>query len=355
MYCRWAFYVQFSILMQSLGDYFQTRALEYIDLAPGITLPAYFGDWEKEYWSVRRDSGLFDFSFMHTIEVAGSSAIVALEAFQCRLLRDQALGTILYSFIVDEEGRTDLDITIWRLDVDRFWLIAARPIKDRLVQLIHELHIDLEISEKRSDHNILAVQGPKSQQVLANTFSCQVNQLPDFFKFKDISFFNTSIRIARLGYTGEVGYELFVPQQVAKQLWVQLLNLNTGLSECGLMAANSLRIEAGFLLFANELQPPRLLSELGFERFTQDRVQRPLEKMVGLSFATIQPHLDLEHSADLEHFVVPTSRAYSPKMQCDIGLGFYDYELAHDKKKALTLELEPVEIMKLPFYRNDKS
>ena len=53
--------------MQSLGDYFQTRALEYIDLAPGIKLPAYFGDWEQEYWSVRRDSGLFDFSFMHTI------------------------------------------------------------------------------------------------------------------------------------------------------------------------------------------------------------------------------------------------------------------------------------------------
>jgi glycine cleavage system aminomethyltransferase T len=130
--------------MQSLSDYFQTRALEYIDLAPGITLPAHFGDWQQEYWSVRRHSGLFDFSFMHTIEVAGPSAITVLEVFQCRLLRDQAIGSIQYSFIVDHEGYTDLDITIWRLDIDRFWLIAGRPISDRLKQVIRDLKLDLQ-------------------------------------------------------------------------------------------------------------------------------------------------------------------------------------------------------------------
>jgi len=78
------------------------------------------------------------------------------------------------------------------------------------------------------------------------------------------------------------------------------------------VAANALRIEAGFLLFSNELQPPRLLAELGFERFIRRGEQRPPEKMVGIAFATAQPHLDLEYSADLEHFVVPTSRCYSP-------------------------------------------
>jgi glycine cleavage system aminomethyltransferase T len=340
--------------MQSLSDYFQTRALEYIDLAPGITVPAHFGDWEQEYWSVRRHSGLFDFSFMHTIEVVGPSAIAVLELFQCRLLQDLAIGSIRYSFIVDQEGYTDLDITIWRLDDNRFWLIAGRPIKDRLTQLIHGLHLDLEISEKRFDYNILAVQGPHSQSILANTLACQMNQLPEFFTFKDISFMNTPIRIARLGYTGEVGYELFVPREIAKQVWLKLLDLNEGLSECGFIAANCLRIEAGFLLFANELQPPRLLAELGFERFIRGGEQKPTEKMVGIAFGTIQPHLDPEYSADLEHFVVPTSRCYSPQMQCEIGLGFYDAAIAQDKKKALTRELEPVEIMKLPFYRNDK-
>ncbi len=340
--------------MQSLSDYFQTRALEYIDLAPGITLPAHFGDWQQEYWSVRRHSGLFDFSFMHTVEVAGPAAITALEVFQCRLLRDQAIGSIRYSFIVDHEGYTDLDITIWRLDIDRFWLIAGRPISDRLKQVIRELKLDLEISEKRSDFNILAVQGPSSKDILSKTFSCQANQLPEFFRFNTISFMNTPIRIARLGYTGEMGYELFVPREIAKQVWLKLLELNENLSECGFVAANTLRIEAGFLLFSNELQAPRLLAELGFERFIRRGEQRPPEKMVGITFATAQPHLDLEYSADLEHFVVPTSRCYSPQMQCEIGLGFYDAAMTHDKKKALTRELEPVEIMKLPFYRNDK-
>ena len=116
-----------------------------------------------------------------------------------------------------------------------------------------------------------------------------------------------------------------------------------------------MRIEAGFLLFANELQQPRLLSELGYERFSKEDKPLPLERLVGLSFSNMQPHLDAELTADLKNAVLPTSRCYSPRMQCDIGLGFYDYSmLKSGKKKALTRELEPVEIISLPFYRNDK-
>jgi glycine cleavage system aminomethyltransferase T len=151
-----------------------------------------------------------------------------------------------------------------------------------------------------------------------------------------------------------LGYELFVPKEIAKFLWLKLLSANTDIRECGFVAANSLRIEAGFLLFANELQQPRLLSELGYERFSKE-VKFPIERLVGLSFLSMQPHLDSELTADLKNSVLPTSRCYSPRMQCDIGLGFYDYSiLKSGKKKALTRELEPVEIISLPFYRNDK-
>ena len=341
--------------MQTLCDYFKTRSLEYLDLAPGITVPAHFGDWEGEYWAVRRYSGLFDFSFMHTIEVAGKNVIDVLEAFQCRILRTQAINSILYSFILDAHGRTELDITIWRLDHDRFWLIAGRPIKDQFTQFINQYNVDIEITEKTSQYNILAIQGPQSKQTLINALGCQECALPNFFAFNDVPFFNTSIRIVRLGYTGELGYELFVPKEIAKFLWLKLLSANTDIRECGFVAVNSLRIEAGFLLFANELQQPRLLSELGYERFSKGDKPLPLERLVGLSFLNVQPHLDSELTADLKNSVLPTSRCYSPRMQCDIGLGFYDYSmLKSGKKKALTRELEPVEIISLPFYRNDK-
>ena len=340
--------------MQTLSDYFNTRSLEYLDLAPGITVPAHFGDWEGEYWAVRRYSGLFDFSFMHTIEVAGEHAVEILEAFQCRTLRTQAINSILYSFILDDHGRTELDITIWRLDHDRFWLIAGRPIKDQFTQFVSQYNVDVEITEKTSQYNILAIQGPQSKQILMNTLGCQENALPNFFVFNDVPFFNTSIRIARLGYTGELGYEIIVPKEIAKFLWLKLLSTNTDIRECGFVAANSLRIEAGFLLFANELQQPRLLSELGYERFSNE-LKPPAEKLVGLSFLTMQPHLDSDLISDLRHSVLPTSRCYSPRMQCDIGLGFCDYSiLKSGKKKALTRELEPVELISLPFYRNDK-
>jgi glycine cleavage system aminomethyltransferase T len=340
--------------MQTLSDYFNTRSLEYLDLAPGVTVPAHFGDWEGEYWAVRRYSGLFDFSFMHTIEVAGEHAIEILEVFQCRKLRTQAINSILYSFILDDHGRTELDITIWRLDHDRFWLIAGRPIKDQFTQFLSQYNVDVKITENTSQYNILAIQGPQSKQILMNTLGCQECALPNFFVFNDVPFFNTSIRIARLGYTGELGYEIIVPKEIAKFLWLKLLSTNTDIRECGFVAANSLRIEAGFLLFANELQQPRFLSELGYERFSNE-LTPPAEKLVGLSFLTMQPHLDSDLISDLKHSVLPTSRCYSPRMQCDIGLGFCDYSiLKSGKKKALTRELEPVELISLPFYRNDK-
>lgn len=340
--------------MQTLCDYFKTRSLAYIDLAPGVTVPAHFGDWEGEYWAVRRYSGLFDFSFMHTIEVAGKNAIDVLEAFQCRMLRNQAMNSILYSFILDADGRTELDITIWRLDHDRFWLIAGRPITDQFSQFVKQHNVIIEIIEKTSQYNILAIQGQQSKQILINTLGCHESALPSFFAFNEIPFFNTSIRIARLGYTGELGYEIVVPKDMAKFLWLKLLSANTDIRECGFVAANSLRIEAGFLLFANEMQQPRLLSELGYQRFAKEATPSS-EILVGLSFLNMQPHLDAELTTDLEHSILPTSRCYSPRMQCDIGFGFCDRSVLNSgKKKALTRELEPVEVINLPFYRNDK-
>jgi len=97
-----------------------------------------------------------------------------------------------------------------------------------------------------------------------------------------------------------------------------------------------------------------LLSELGYERFSNE-VKPPPERLVGLSFLNMQPYMDSELTTDLKHSVLPTSRCYSPRMQCHSGLGFCDYSiLKSGKKKALTRELEPVEIISLPFYRNDK-
>ena len=339
--------------MQSLSDYFHTRALSYMDLAPGLSVPADFGDWQGEYWAIRRHSGLFDFSFMHTIEVSGQEVIAVLEQFQCRSVRDQSVGSIRYSFVMDGQGRTNLDITIWRLGQDQFWLIAGRPIYDLFSNFADQFPNTLVITERTPQYSIFAVQGPKSDLSIMNTIGCPREDLPQFFTFIDIQFANSTIRIARLGYTGELGYELFVPTEMAKHLWIKLLDTNPDLRECGFMAANALRIEAGFLLFANELQEGRTLAELNYERFLQKQ-EAPPEKLVGLTFMDIQAHLDPEYSADLDHFVTVTSRCYSPGLQCEIGLGFCDTEQAHSKKKALTRELEPVEIMKLPFYRNDK-
>jgi glycine cleavage system aminomethyltransferase T len=170
------------------------------------------------------------------------------------------------------------------------------------------------ISRNRSgEYAIAALQGPASARILARLIDPELVRALRYFRFITVG----STVIGRLGYSGELGYELLVPRAESKRVWDSLLSAGRGdgLVECGFEAANSLRIESGFVLFDREIDGRANPLELGLERLAPGRTFAVTRKLVGLEIAEGRASEDLPVAR-------VTSQSDSPTLGRGIALGF---------------------------------
>lgn len=358
----------------ALADYFAKRKIPLLELSHQLFLPAEFSSFEQEYWAVRRSAGLFDFSFMSTVELSGSDAIAFLKFIQNRNCDELAIGKIAYSMLLNENGDVWLDATVWRLGPDHFYLITGYSILPFLREAARPYRT-LHLADISEQYQVIAVQGPHSSDLLESVLEVKAADLPQYFAFNQPPNY-PALTIARLGYTGELGYELLVPRAEAIALWQQLQTAAVFPAlECGFLAANTLRIEAGFILFCNELIEPRTLASLA-KLDSTNRAGNSVDSqeiLVGLHFLPgtqvedNAPHLDPQLAPQLvpklAHELAPhiqvTSRAFSPQLGHEIGLGFIDPAALTNGDvegqagtlagNPLNCPLGPVYIEKLPF------
>ena len=354
-----------------LADYFAKRKIPLLELSQNLFLPAEFSSFEQEYWAVRRAVGLFDFSFMSTVELIGSDAIAFLKLMQNRNCEELAIGKIAYSMLLNKNGDVWLDATVWRLGPDHFYLITGYSILPFLREAARPysaLHL-VDIAEQ---YQVIAVQGPHSSDLLEAVLGLKAIDLPHYFSFNQPPNY-PALTIARLGYTGELGYELLVPRAEAIALWQQLQTAAVFPAlECGFLAANILRIEAGFILFCNELTEPRTLASLGklASAKKEGNSGRLQEILVGLHFlpgtkveanaTNLAPQLATKLAHDIAPHIQITSRAFSPQLGHEIGLGFIDQAALINGEEGdqtgalvpspLNSPLGPFYIEKLPFF-----
>ena len=346
----------------TLADYFATRKIPLLELSQKLFLPAEFSSLEQEYWAVRRSVGIFDFSFMSMIELSGSDAIALLQLIQNRNCEELAIGKIAYSMLLNEQGDVWLDATVWRLGPDHFYLITGYSILPFLREAARSYR-DLHLADITEQYQVIAVQGPHSSDLLESVLEVKAADLPQYFAFNQPTNY-PALTIARLGYTGELGYELLVPRAEALALWQQLQTAAVFPAlECGFLAANTLRIEAGFILFCNELIESRTLASLG--KLDGAKKEGNLgglqESLVGLHFL---PGTKVENNvshlvSEIAPHIHVTSRAFSPQLGHEIGLGFIDpAALANGGAggqagtltgNPLSSPIGPVYIEKLPF------
>lgn len=205
----------------------------------------------EEHRATREAAGLFDFSFMSLYEFSG---LDALQGVQTRDLRKLRPGQIAYTLLLKDDGAVLIDATVWRLDAGRFWLFtgkrAAYGGRDRSGELA-----------------ILALQGPASGRILARVVGPDAVGALRYFHFTQAG----PLIVGRIGFSGELGYELLVPAGDAGSLRRRLLDAGggEGLRECGWAAADSLRIESGYVLFDRELDGRANPREMGLERLVE--------------------------------------------------------------------------------------
>jgi len=277
-----------------------------------------------EHLATRRAAGLFDFSFMGLYEFPDISSA---QRIQTRNLDALAPGQIAYTLLLKDDGAVLIDATVWSLGAGRFWLFTGRrgAFGGR---------------DRSGEYAILALQGPASGRILAKLIGAGAVRGLRYFHFLQME----SMIIARLGFSGELGYELLVHASDSAALRRKLLDAGRGdgLRECGWAAADSLRIEAGYVLFDREVDGRANPGELGLERLAPSGKFTVTRRLAGLEI------LDEPGRGDLPSAIV-TSECFSPTLHKTIALGF-THSGSNPGSRVALADGRTARVATLPFY-----
>lgn len=221
----------------------------------GWYMPVQYEGLKQEHLNVRENVGLFDVSHMGEIRLKGPKALETLEWLTSNQVSKLKEGEAQYSLLTNEHGGVVDDLIIYCFQPNEDYLLcvnAANIEKDYQWILNHNLGADV-VNESDSWGQI-AVQGPKSLTLLKRIFGDVIDTIP-YFQFKQVMHRDSPCILARTGYTGEVGFEIFVRPQVARKLWVELMELGGDLSvkPIGLGARDTLRTEMKYSLYGHEI------------------------------------------------------------------------------------------------------
>jgi glycine cleavage system T protein (aminomethyltransferase) len=221
-----------------------------------------YGDAAAEARSCRASCALFDFSFLECVRLEGCRAQSVIESFSGRSLNGLGDGEIVYALRSGPAGRLVADLTLWRTGADSFDVMSGR--REDVVDLLTCAGPDIDATDMTPHRAVFAVQGPCSLAALRKLGGIDRIASLKYFAFASAHLAGIPCTVGRLGYTGEAGFEILVGRDAASDLWQALLS---HMAPAGFIAADMLRIEAGFVLFANEFQLPVWPREVGLEKF----------------------------------------------------------------------------------------
>jgi aminomethyltransferase len=311
-----------------------------------------FGDPLGEARACRKESALFDFSFLECVKLQGPGALSVVEAFVSRLLGTLAQGAIAYAIRTDADGTALADLTVWRTGLDAFEVMSGR--REDILDLMTCTSAQVETTDVGAARAVFAIQGPGALAALNKLGRLETIAGLGYFRFAQTELSGAPCTVGRLGYTGEAGFEIILPRSESSRLWRELARHSR---PAGFVAVDALRIEAGFVLFANEFRLPVAPAELGLAQFHTDRNARAS----GLKLVCFQAkadHLSLPWvgrslpQRPVEPGVIAvTSACNSIAVDGILGLGFITASTAEtDPLHDPSGEFREIRRAPLPFY-----
>jgi aminomethyltransferase len=232
----------------------------------GWDMPVEYSGITAEHLAVRKSAGLFDVSHMGELEIAGKDALVAVQMLCSNDASKLQPGQAQYSALLTPQGTFVDDLVVYRLRSDHFLLVvnAANIVKDYtwIAERIASAG-DVVVMDASSRYALLSVQGPAAQRVVQPLTAVDLASMA-YYTFAHGEIANVRGTISRTGYTGEDGFEIFVPPQQADRVWLALLASGPDdVVPCGLGARDTLRLEAGLRLFGNDIDETTTALEAG--------------------------------------------------------------------------------------------
>ncbi|MFC4617973.1 glycine cleavage system aminomethyltransferase GcvT [Camelliibacillus cellulosilyticus] len=224
----------------------------------GWELPVQFSSIKDEHQAVRERAGLFDVSHMGEIAIMGSDAEDFLQSLVTNDVSKLKEGGAQYTAMCYEDGGTVDDLIIYKRGAADYLLVVNASNTDKDFEWIQS-HLKGDVTAKNISSEIaqLAIQGPKAESILQRLTDTDLSAI-GFFKFKaPILIADVEALVSRTGYTGEDGFEIYLPWHDAPKVWDAILAAGTadGLLPCGLGARDTLRFEAKLPLYGQELTP----------------------------------------------------------------------------------------------------
>ncbi|MDE1976257.1 MAG: glycine cleavage system aminomethyltransferase GcvT [Elusimicrobia bacterium] len=333
----------------------------------GWELPLQYEGILKEHEAVRTRAGIFDVSHMGQFEISGPGALGFLQKTNTNDVAKLSPGQALYSHLPNEKGGVVDDVIVSCLAPGRYFMVvnAATREKDLAWLSAKAAGLDARLNDRSDFYSMIALQGPAAAEIAEGDYP-QAAALPRFGALETEVLGAPSL-ITRTGYTGEDGFEFIAPHDVAEKLWDRFLS--RGAAPCGLGARDTLRLEAGLLLYGQDIDDEHTSVEAGYgwvvkpgkgdflgravlERQLREGVSRRLRGVKLLEGGVPRPGCEVFlGDRAIGTF---TSATYSPSLRAGLGTAYLvppDLPAGTRVSVAVHGRRIPAEIAPTPFYR----
>ncbi len=348
----------------------------------GWLMPLRYRSEIAEHQAVRGAAGLFDLSHMGEIFLTGPGAGTALDFALVGNLSAVAPGRARYTMICAADGGVLDDLIVYRLGDDEFLVVANAANTPVVAAALRERAggFQADVTDRTTDYALIAIQGPRALQILAPLADVPLDGLK-YYASQPATVAGCEVLLARTGYTGEDGFELFTSGADAERVWTSLAGAGAGagLIPAGLAARDTLRLEAGMPLYGNELSAQVTPFDAGLGRVVKfdkpgDFVGRsalakraeaaPERVLAGLVVASRRvPRHGYTVVWDGDQCGTVTSGAPSPTLGKPIAMAYLNPEVARlaeadSDAGRLAVDIrgktEPAHITALPFYHRPR-
>ncbi len=337
----------------------------------GYWMPIQFKGIMEEHRRVRSSVGLFDITHMGEFEVKGKDSLVFLQKMTTNDVSKLSDYQVQYSCMCYDNGGIVDDLLVYRLP-DRFFLVVnASNIEKDFNWLKSHLFGDVELENISDQTALLAIQGPVAEKVMAKLTDVVLDKISYYWAARG-KVAGKEILFSRTGYTGEDGFELYMPDEYGEHFWDAIMQAGKefGIEPIGLGARDSLRLEMKYMLYGNDIDQTTNPLEAGLGWIVKldkgDFVGK--EPTVELQKAGLKRKLVAFELSDKafprQHYQIEkngkktgevTSGTFSPSLEKGIGLGYVDIQYS-DTGADLEINIRGkdylAKVIKPPFYKN---
>ena len=342
----------------------------------GWEMPVEYSGITNEHMAVRTRAGVFDVSHMGEIEIAGKNALAAVQLISSNDASILQTGQAQYAALTTPDGTFVDDMLVYRMAPSHFMLVvnAANAAKD-FAWISEQIKVvgDVAAIDSSSRYALIAVQGPAAREVLQPLATIELSEIGHYhFGYGEVAAARATI--SRTGYTGEDGFEIFVPPNVADRLWQAILEAgrSADVIPCGLGARDTLRLEAAMRLYGNDIDESTSVLEAGLgwmigwkkgdfigrDRLLEQKERGTVRKLAG--FEMIDRAIARQGYPVVSggrQVGVVTSGTQTPFLKKAVGMAYVPTEL-HAVGTEIDIDVRgrvaKARIVPLPFYKRPK-